>query len=82
MKNYIIAAINKNTKVVEHMGTSDLPFQINPFEDLIETHDFEEYEFDADQLVRAKEIINQTNITPRGLTIADDRIKNLGKRNI
>jgi hypothetical protein len=59
MKYYAITAKNKLSGSIEHAATSDLPFKINPFTDMVATHEFEYLEFDNKEgdLVRARELL-------------------------
>ena len=83
MKNYTIAAINKVTDEIEHIGTSDLPFKTNPFADMSETHYFDNYEFennDTQSVVRARVFIDNIDSKTKKLkNNSDPRFEKLKK---
>ena len=70
MKNHVIVAVNKSTGAIEHAGTSEEPFSVNPFGTLAETHTFETHEFKnlaTEKLIRAREVLDLLQYTPQGL---------------
>lgn len=56
---YIIKAVNKETDTIEHVATSDAPFNVNPFETLEPTHRFETDVRDSPTMILAKDLLNE-----------------------
>ena len=75
MNHYAKAVIDKITKEIFHVAVSDAPFIINPFNDIEDSQEIIDYEFNSedDSFIRGREFLTGIDHQNESPKIENDR---------